>query len=181
MGAEAVIDYKATPDWDQEALKLTAGRGADVIVEVGGAGTLPRSFLAARLGGRIAVIGLLTGPSQVDPMPILRRNLRVQGLYVGSKQMFESMNRAIAAGGLDQSSTSLLPSPRRRTPTGHLKGQSHFGQDRHRALIVLTSCHDDPAFPRTAQWLEAQVAADTSRRWNRRLPWLSPISWQRRG
>ena len=128
MGAEAVIDYKATPDWDQEALKLTGGRGADLIVEVGGAGTLPRSFLAARLGGRIAVIGLLTGPSQVDPMPILRRNLRVQGLYVGSKQMFESMNRAIAAGGLEPVIDKVFPFAEAKDAYRHLKGQSHFGK-----------------------------------------------------
>jgi NADPH:quinone reductase-like Zn-dependent oxidoreductase len=128
MGAEAVIDYKATPDWDQEALKLTGGRGADLIVEVGGAGTLPRSFLAARLGGRIAVIGLLTGPSQVDPMPILRRNLRVQGLYVGSKQMFESMNRAIAVGGLEPVIDRVFPFAEAKEAYRHLKGQSHFGK-----------------------------------------------------
>jgi NADPH:quinone reductase-like Zn-dependent oxidoreductase len=128
MGAEAVIDYKATPDWDQEALKLTGGRGADLIVEVGGAGTLPRSFLAARLGGRIAVIGLLTGPSQVDPMPILRRNLRVQGLYVGSKQMVESMNRAIAAGGLEPVIDKVFPFAETKDAYRHLKGQSHFGK-----------------------------------------------------
>jgi NADPH:quinone reductase-like Zn-dependent oxidoreductase len=128
MGAEAVIDYKATPDWDQEALRLTGGRGADLIVEVGGAGTLPRSFLAARLGGRIAVIGLLTGPSQIDPMPILRRNLRVQGLYVGSRQMFEAMNRAIAAGGLEPVIDRVFPFAEAKAAYRHLKGQSHFGK-----------------------------------------------------
>jgi NADPH:quinone reductase-like Zn-dependent oxidoreductase len=128
MGAEAVIDYRATPDWDQEALKLTGGRGADLIVEVGGAGTLPRSFLAAKLGGRIAVIGLLTGPSQVDPMPILRRNLRVQGLYVGSRQMFEAMNRAIAAGGLEPVIDRVFPFAEAKAAYRYLKGQSHFGK-----------------------------------------------------
>jgi NADPH:quinone reductase-like Zn-dependent oxidoreductase len=128
MGAEAVIDYKATPDWDQEALRLTGGRGADVIVEVGGAGTLPRSFLAARLGGRIAVIGLLTGPSQVDPMPILRRNLRVQGLYVGNRQMFEAMNRALAAGGLRPVIDRVFPFAEAKEAYRHLKSQNHFGK-----------------------------------------------------
>ena len=73
MGAEAVIDYKTKPDWDQETLRLTGGRGADITVEVGGAGTLPRSFMATRLGGSIAVIGLLSGMATLDPMPILRR------------------------------------------------------------------------------------------------------------
>lgn len=128
MGAEAVIDYKATPDWDTEAMRLTANRGADIIVEVGGAGTLPRSFGAARLGGKIAVIGLLTGLAQVDPMPILRRNLRVQGLYVGSKQMFEAMNRAIEAGGLKPVIDKVFPFAEAKEAYRHLKSQRHFGK-----------------------------------------------------
>ena len=74
------------------------------------------------------MIGLLTGPSQVDPMPILRRNLRVQGLYVGSKQMFESMNRAIAAGGLEPVIDKVFPFAEAKEAYRHLKGQSHFGK-----------------------------------------------------
>jgi NADPH:quinone reductase-like Zn-dependent oxidoreductase len=129
MGAETVIDYKATPDWDQETLKLTGGRGADITVEVGGAGTLPRSFLATRLGGRIAVIGLLTGPNhQIDPMPILRRNLRVQGLYVGNKQMFEAMNRAIAAATLRPVIDKVFPFAEAKQAYKHLQSQGHFGK-----------------------------------------------------
>ncbi len=129
MGAEAVIDYRATPDWDKEVMRLTGGRGADITVEVGGAGTLPRSFLATRLAGRIAVIGLLTGQgAQVDPMPILRRNLRVQGLYVGSKQMFEAMNRAIEAGGLKPVIDRVFPFADAKDAYRHLKSQSHFGK-----------------------------------------------------
>ena len=128
MGAEAVIDYRATPDWDKETLRLTGGRGADITVEVGGAGTLPRSFLATRLGGRIAVIGLLSGMAQVDPMPILRRNLRVQGLYVGSKQMFEAMNRAIEANGLKPVIDKVFPFAEAKEAYRHMKGQGHFGK-----------------------------------------------------
>lgn len=128
MGAEAVIDYKATPDWDQEALKLTGGRGADIVVEVGGAGTLPRSFQAARLGGRIVVIGLLSGMATLDPMPILRRNLRVQGLYVGSKQMFEAMNRALEAGGIKPAIDRVFPFAEAKEAYRHLKSQNHFGK-----------------------------------------------------
>jgi NADPH:quinone reductase-like Zn-dependent oxidoreductase len=128
MGAEAVIDYRATPDWDKEAMKLTAGRGADIIVEVGGAGTLPRSFLAARTGGTIAVIGLLSGMATLDPMPILRRNLRVQGLYVGSTQMFEAMNRAIEAAGLKPVIDTVFPFAGAKEAYRHLKSQNHFGK-----------------------------------------------------
>ena len=127
MGAEAVIDYRATPDWDKETMKLTGGRGADITVEVGGAGTLPRSFLATRLGGRIVVIGLLSGMAEVDPMPILRRNLRVQGLYVGNRQMFEAMNRAIEATGLKPVIDKVFPFAQARDAYRHLKkiGRAH--------------------------------------------------------
>jgi len=128
MGAEAVIDYRATPDWDKEAMKLTGGRGADITVEVGGAGTLPRSFQATRIGGRIAVIGLLTGMAEVDPMPILRRSLRVQGLYVGNKQMFEAMNRAIEANGLKPVIDKVFPFAQAKEAYSHLKSQTHFGK-----------------------------------------------------
>lgn len=128
MGAEAVIDYKATPDWDKEALKFTGGRGADITVEVGGAGTLPRSFMATRIGGSIAVIGLLSGMATLDPMPILRRNLKVQGLYVGSTQMFEAMNRAIEANGLKPVIDKVFPFAEAKAAYRHLKSQSHFGK-----------------------------------------------------
>jgi NADPH:quinone reductase-like Zn-dependent oxidoreductase len=128
IGAEAVIDYRATPDWDKETMKLTGGRGADITVEVGGAGTLPRSFLATRLGGRIVVIGLLSGMAEVDPMPILRRNLRVQGLYVGNRQMFEAMNRAIEAAGLKPVIDKVFPFAQARDAYRHLKSQNHFGK-----------------------------------------------------
>ena len=129
MGAEHVVDYGATPDWDAEVLKLTGNRGADIVVEVGGAGTLPRSFLAARLGGTISVIGLLTGAgAMVDPMPILRRNLKVQGLYVGSTAMFEAMNRAIEAGGLKPVIDKVFPFTEAKEAYKHLKSQKHFGK-----------------------------------------------------
>jgi NADPH:quinone reductase-like Zn-dependent oxidoreductase len=129
MGAEAVIDYKATPDWDKETARLTGGRGADIVVEVGGPGTLPRSFMAARIGGTISVIGLLTGVGAgVDPLPILRRNLKVQGLYVGSTQMFEAMNRAIEANGLKPVIDRIFPFAQAKEAYQHLKSQAHFGK-----------------------------------------------------
>lgn len=129
MGAEAVIDYRAMPDWDQEVMKLTDGRGVDITVEVGGAGTLPRSFMATRIAGRIAVIGLLTGAgAEVDPMPILRRNLRVQGLYVGNRQMFEAMNRAIEANGLQPAIDKVFPFADAKEAYRHMKSQNHFGK-----------------------------------------------------
>ena len=129
LGASAVIDYKTTPDWDKEVLALTNGRGADIVVEVGGPGTLARSFQAARVGGHIPVIGLLTGVGgQIDPMPILRRNLRVRGIYVGHRQMFEAMNRAIGEAKLKPVIDRVFPFADARAAYAHMKAQAHFGK-----------------------------------------------------
>jgi NADPH:quinone reductase-like Zn-dependent oxidoreductase len=96
MGAASGINYKTTPDWDKRARELTGGKGVDQIIEVGGAGTLPRSLRAIRTGGYVALIGVLSGvTAEVNPMPILMRNIRVQGIFVGSRAMFEAMNRAL--------------------------------------------------------------------------------------
>jgi NADPH:quinone reductase-like Zn-dependent oxidoreductase len=94
MGASAGVNYRTTPDWDKWARSRTGGAGVDHVVEVGGAGTLERSFKAARTGGHIALIGVLAGPAAVNPMPVLMRSLTVRGIFVGSREMFDDMNRA---------------------------------------------------------------------------------------
>ena len=78
---------------------MTGGRGVDQVVEVGGAGTLAQSIDAVRIGGHIGLIGVLTG-GEINPMPILRKSIRLSGIYVGSTAMFEDMNAAITANGL---------------------------------------------------------------------------------
>jgi NADPH:quinone reductase-like Zn-dependent oxidoreductase len=95
LGASDVINYKTTSDWDAKARDLTGGVGVDQVVEVGGAGTLSRSIRAVRLGGYIALIGVLSGLGDVNPLPILMKSVRVQGIFVGSRTMFEAMNQAI--------------------------------------------------------------------------------------
>src|SRR5262249_55952728 len=94
LGAAAQLDYKTTPEWDKKVRELTCEVGVDHVVEVGGAGTLPRSLKSVRMGGRIYLIGVLSGGGDVNPMPILMKNVRVQGIYVGSREMFAAMNRA---------------------------------------------------------------------------------------
>ncbi len=100
MGASDGINYKTTPDWDKKVRELSGGRGADMIIEVGGAGTLATSLRAVRMGGYIALIGVLSGAGDVNPLPILMKGVRVQGIFVGSRAMFEAMNRAIAVNQL---------------------------------------------------------------------------------
>lgn len=94
LGAAAGINYKTTPEWDKWARAQTGGAGVDRVVEVGGAGTLERSIKAVRTGGQIALIGVLSGMGTVNPLPILMKAISVRGIFVGSRSMFEDMNRA---------------------------------------------------------------------------------------
>lgn len=96
LGVSDGINYKSNPDWDKAVRQLT-GSGVDHIVEVGGAGTLERSLRAVRVGGTISLIGVLAAGSGINPRPILMKSVRVQGIFVGSREMFADMNRAIAA------------------------------------------------------------------------------------
>ncbi len=101
MGASDGINYANTPKWDANVRELTGGRGVDYVVEVGGAGTLTQSMKCVRAGGQISLIGVLSGGTgQINPLPILMRNIRVQGIFVGSREMFEAMNRAITLAKL---------------------------------------------------------------------------------
>ena len=97
LGADEVINYQRTPDWDQEALRLTSGKGVDHVIEVGGLATLPRSLNAVRINGHISLIGFLSGTSaEISMFPMLVKQIRLQGIHVGSRSMFEQMNDAIA-------------------------------------------------------------------------------------
>lgn len=100
LGAAAGINYVTTPDWEEQVRKLTGGRGVDHVVEVGGAETLAKSARAARFGGHIALVGNLTGRGGVDFVPLFMKCLRLSGILVGSRAMFEEMNRAIANTGM---------------------------------------------------------------------------------
>jgi NADPH:quinone reductase-like Zn-dependent oxidoreductase len=100
MGAHGTVNYKTNPAWDKAVLALTGGVGVDHVVEVGGAGTLPLSIRSVRRGGHIALIGVLTGQGEMDPRPVLVKSVKVQGIYVGSREMFEEMNRAISLAGM---------------------------------------------------------------------------------
>ena len=131
LGAWQTVNYRDNPDWDQAVTELTGGRGADVVVEVGGAGTLERSIRAVRVGGRIGLVGVLTG-GRIDPTSVMRKSIRLQGIYVGSREMFEAMNRAIAAGGLKPVVDRRFGFDEARAAYHHMQGGGHFGK------IVIT-------------------------------------------
>ena len=96
LGADLTINYKETEAWGKAARKMTGGRGVDHVVEVGGAGTLTQSLKAIRPGGTISVIGVLSSAREpLNILPILMQNIRLQGVFVGHKESFVAMNRAI--------------------------------------------------------------------------------------
>jgi NADPH:quinone reductase-like Zn-dependent oxidoreductase len=128
LGASDGINYKTTPDWDVAARNLTEGRGVDHVIEVGGAGTLPRSMKAVKLGGHIALIGVLGGGGEIDPRPLLMKNIRLQGIYVGSRAMFETMNRAIALHKLKPIIDRVFPFDQAVAAYQHLESGTHFGK-----------------------------------------------------
>ncbi|MBV9122443.1 MAG: NAD(P)-dependent alcohol dehydrogenase [Planctomycetes bacterium] len=128
LGAAEGINYKTTPEWDRRVRELTEGVGVDHVVEVGGAGTLPQSLRAVRLGGQISLIGVLTGGGEVNPMPILMKNVRVQGIYVGSREMFEAMNRAIAFQKLRPVVDRVFPFQETPAALRYMESGQHFGK-----------------------------------------------------
>jgi NADPH:quinone reductase-like Zn-dependent oxidoreductase len=96
LGADHGINYRSTPDWAKPAREISGGRGVDHVVEVGGAATLEQSIRAIRPSGVISLIGVLSGAAgQVNLGPVVTQNVRLQGVTVGSRTMFENMNRAL--------------------------------------------------------------------------------------
>jgi NADPH:quinone reductase-like Zn-dependent oxidoreductase len=126
LGADWVLDYRANPDWGRMIAK--AG-GAEHIVEVGGVGTLEQSLIAAKAGGQVNVIGVLSGKSgELNIAPIFHKNLRMQGIYVGSGEMFERMNAAISQNGLRPVIDSHFPLGDIEKALRHMEGAGHFGK-----------------------------------------------------
>jgi len=98
MGADELINYNKNPNWDELVREKTFQVGADLVLELGGGGTLAKSMEAAKISGRISLVGVLTGfDGQINPLAILRKSLVVNGIYVGSRDMQEQFHRALEA------------------------------------------------------------------------------------
>lgn len=129
LGADETINYKTTPDWEKQVYQLTDQVGVDHVVEVGGAGTLSKSIQAVRYGGRISLIGVLSGfAGEINPQPILGKSITLQGIYVGSREMFEAMNRAIAQAQLQPVIDRVFPFTEAKAAYQYLQSGSHFGK-----------------------------------------------------
>jgi len=129
LGATHGINYKTVPEWDKRVRELTGGTGVDLVVEVGGAGTLPQSIKAVRTGGRISLIGVLTGASgEINPRPIVMKKIRMQGIMVGSREMFESMNRAVSLHRLRPVIDRVFPFGEAGDALRYMERGAHFGK-----------------------------------------------------
>jgi NADPH:quinone reductase-like Zn-dependent oxidoreductase len=134
LGLDAGLNYKESPEWDRWALDETAGQGVDLVIEVGGQATLPRSLRALRIGGAIAQVGILSGSAEPAAFPVasvLHKQVRLQGIYVGSRKDFQDLNKAISLTQLRPVGENFHWSQAREA-LARMEEASHFGK------LVLT-------------------------------------------
>jgi NADPH:quinone reductase-like Zn-dependent oxidoreductase len=129
LGAALGVNYKTSPDWEKAAMEFTGGIGVDHVVEVGGAATLSRSFGAIRVGGKVTLIGGLSGgATELNPGLIFARRANVQGISVGSTQMFEAMNRAIEFNAIKPVIDKVFAFNDAQAAYRHMAAGAHFGK-----------------------------------------------------
>lgn len=127
LGAADTINYTTTPDWGRAVQQITGGRGVDHVVEVGGGGTMDQSLTAVARGGQVHLIGVLT-QGQINPLRLLTRAITLRGVYVGSRDAFEAMNRAIVANAIKPVIDRVFEFEQAREAYRHLESGSHFGK-----------------------------------------------------
>jgi NADPH:quinone reductase-like Zn-dependent oxidoreductase len=131
MGLDGGCNYRETPEWSGWVADVTERHGVNRVIEVGGAGTFAQSLEAAGFGGLIAQIGVLSGGVATGAVPltqILRKQLRVQGIYVGSRAMFAEMNEAIGTARLRPVVDQVYPFAEAREALTAMKSGQHFGK-----------------------------------------------------
>ncbi len=129
MGASAGINYASEPAWGKAAADLAGGDGVDLVVEVGGAGTLEQSLKAVRPGGTIAMIGILSGgASKINIVPVLMQQIRVQGVIVGPRAAFERMNAAFELHAIKPVIDSVFEFEEAPEALARMASGGHFGK-----------------------------------------------------
>ena len=129
LGAAATVNYRETPEWAKELKQITEGQGVDLVVEVGGAETLPQSVRSVRPGGQISLIGNLSGAAlDFNLVPVFMRGVRIQGILVGHREGFEAMSQAIAESQMRPVVDRVFPWSDARQALEHLAAGRHFGK-----------------------------------------------------
>jgi len=127
LGADELINYRLTPDWEAQVLEMTNGVGVDVTIETGGGGTLEKTIEATRIGGTISLIGVLTGGT-IHPTAVMRKSIRLQGVYVGNRRMFEDMNAAFTVNQIHPVVDQLFEFEDARSAYHAMRAAGHFGK-----------------------------------------------------
>lgn len=129
LGADEGVNYRKHPDWEERVLEVTGRQGVDHVMEVRGEETLPRSIRATRDGGHIALIGLLSGAwGAPEPEAIAQKRLQVLPVFVGSRVMFEEMNRALLAHRIKPVIDRVFGFDEARQALRYLESGAHFGK-----------------------------------------------------
>lgn len=129
LGAAHVIDYKADPAWGESVRAWTGGRGADIVIEVGGPGTFDQSVAALRYGGTMSILGVLTGVrGEVNTYGVFHKALRVAGVYVGSVAMFEGLVRALEVNRVEPIIDRTFGFGEVKDAYAYLASGAHFGK-----------------------------------------------------
>ncbi|MGC8548828.1 MAG: zinc-dependent alcohol dehydrogenase family protein [Acidobacteriaceae bacterium] len=129
LGLDAGLNYRTQPEWAKWVIEQTNGQGADVIVEVGGAGTFSQSLAAIRIGGTVAQIGVLSQSTEPLHIPlILHKQVHVQGIYVGSRTQFEDMNRALEQNRIQPVIDNIYAFHDLPAALRHMQSATHFGK-----------------------------------------------------
>jgi NADPH:quinone reductase-like Zn-dependent oxidoreductase len=129
LGADFTLNYKAIPDWGKKA-RESSGHGVDLVVEVGGVGTLNESIRATRIGGTIAFIGVLAGPPPPElrlPLMVMQQQ-RLQGVTVGSVEDLQAMADAIAASRMKPVIDKIFSFDQAKQAFAHMESGAHSGK-----------------------------------------------------
>jgi len=129
LGATDTINYRKHPDWEKEVLQITDGKGVDHVIEVGGVGTLAKSFASLGFGGQVSLIGVLAGrEGDSNPHDLMLKAGRLQGIFVGNRVMFEAMNKAMAVNRLKPVVDKVFPFEAALDAYRYQLEKKHFGK-----------------------------------------------------
>jgi NADPH:quinone reductase-like Zn-dependent oxidoreductase len=129
LGADVTVNYRQTPQWHEEVLRQTGGRGVDLVLEVGGTGTLAGSVAAAAMGGTVAIIGGVSGfGGDLEPIKLIGGAKRLSGIYVGSREMAEQLGRCVQNAGIRPVIDRVFQFGQARQAYEHLAAGAHFGK-----------------------------------------------------
>lgn len=129
LGADHLVNYRQTPEWSKPVREATGGRGTDFIMEVGGGGTIEQSMRAVRIAGHIAIIGVVAGAGEgFNPAALIGNAAKLQGVFVGSRDMFEAMCRAIELHRIRPVVDKVYPWTEARAAFAAMAGGEHFGK-----------------------------------------------------